>query len=57
MVEATIYDGEKLRSRSSLDLYDCALNSDDDIFRRFVLFILKERQEWDLIFSLAINFA
>lgn len=52
MVNAT-----KLKEFLSIDLYTQALHTNDSEQRRYIVQLLKERNENDLIYSLAVNFA
>jgi hypothetical protein len=47
----------KFKKYISFDLYNLALNSDNEAFKRWVLYTLRDRGgNEDLIFSLAVNF-
>jgi len=49
---------KEYRAWDSYDLYNSALSSNNEAFKRYVLMTLKERgNNDDLIFSLAVNYA
>ena len=47
---------KELKEYLSIDLYNLLLNNKNRTDKRTILYILKERKELELLYSLAINF-